>query len=131
MYCTACTFSTRRRCTAIRRGMSAIVPVQLLLLFTWQEVVLQACGLRGAEFLKANTGRVAGARLSKYSSASHGSERARFTSYWIQSVLCMRALSRCTARKLWQWEPELCLSYAGGTASNTVARQASTFPAVR
>ena len=64
--------------------MSAIVPVQLLLLFTWQEVVLQACGLRGVEFLKANTGRVAGARLSKYSSASHGSERARFTSYWIQ-----------------------------------------------
>ena len=42
---------------AIRRGMGTIVPVQLLPLFTWQEVELQVCGRRdvNVDFLKANT----------------------------------------------------------------------------
>lgn len=39
---------------AIRRGMGTIVPVQLLPLFTWQELQLQICGRRDidVDFLK-------------------------------------------------------------------------------
>jgi hypothetical protein len=42
---------------AIRRGMSTIVPVQLLPLFTWQELEMMVCGKReiDLEYLKANT----------------------------------------------------------------------------
>jgi hypothetical protein len=42
---------------AIRRGLATIVPIQLLPLFTWQELEMMVCGKReiNIDYLKANT----------------------------------------------------------------------------
>jgi hypothetical protein len=45
------------QCDAIRRGLATVVPLQLLSLFTWQELEVQVCGRpkMDVELLKKNT----------------------------------------------------------------------------
>jgi E3 ubiquitin-protein ligase HERC2 len=77
---------------AIRKGLSAVAPVQLLSLFTWPELENMVCGKNeiDIEFLKANT---------KYRGVEEKSEHARF--FWEMLTEFSHAQRQLFLRFVW------------------------------